>query len=385
MRNQLIALSLSGLSIFNVYSADYTEKINKAFEKYNNSAHVRCDYSDYRAFPVINRLSSSVSIGEHLKTKFEINGHILDYKITPNGRNATVELRVDGTLFRGHVDSSNRIQLNLNSLNQIQQIKDNKVGLGQLNCKLEIAYESDTELGAHTHINVHPYPFYDQYSNRSVPKSQELLEKQDRDQLLLLDDNFRKAFSNNASSFISSGGSYFENKYLEPFTFEMPDNIPFKVAPVGHMIFKTDEKDLIVDYTGGNHNYCMWNNLIRVIDAVLKPTDGKTLTVNFHTEGIVLMEHGVKKGGWLSSKRFQIPSRVFRKSNLLSDILKNMSSKQKNSYLKEYYDYFANEYFPAQRHQYFGTVRFIQNGVVPLERTIKGSGTGDYTIIFNYL
>ena len=78
-------------------------------------------------------------------------------------------------------------------------------------------------------------------------------------------------------------------------------------------------------------------------------------------------------------KGARIGRRVFRQSNMLSNVLRNMSERDKEKYLTAYFDYFKNSYL-SEKQYYFSKANISLVGVDGVEYHAEVQGRGEQEI-----
>ena len=222
------------------------------------------------------------------------------------------------------------------------------------------------------HINMHPHP---EYGNRDSYKKaiNDEYKKSSQGHLLLLDDYRKKAQWLDFKDFITKGAySFPRNEGLSKPLISIPEGVDVLVSPAGHNRFVLTHPFHEVTYTGGNFNYCILNNLRRLINSLLNSTIAKELTVNFPIDALV-----VQRTTWLNSMK--IPYLIHRRDNRLSEIVRSLSSE----YLKNLGYYLKGSHL-EQRKSLFRSVRFIEEGIIQSSELIEGEGSGDYIISLRY-
>lgn len=383
-----LLLSLPNFVFAQVNDNRNVELIRAQFDRLHHHASINCEYKWWLDTPPVETLKQEYIHGKSVSAQYKISDTILDVEITAGPVKGTIDYEIAGTKFQGSLSKYNYIHLDLQNINNKQQEVINKYKLNSLTCTLEIAYE-DTYVveDKNIHVAMHPYTLYD-LRGASTPVTVAKLADKSMHQLLLLDDvaNIRKGQELNINEFLMNGAPDLPIKPLAPtyskvwqqLPFDIPENIAMRVAPAGHLRFSLTRDDHEFTYTGGNHNYCIMNSTRRVLNAFFEQPRPKKITFNYVKDGIV-----VQYKSYL--KVLNIPKKIFKKSNLLSNIIANMDEVQKAKYFDGHLNYYANTYL-SQKQYMFGTATLIRSGVGP-NKTIKvqGKGKGDITIIFNYI
>ncbi len=362
-------LFLSTLSYASLSQDSMSERIQKAYKDLNGKTRVWCEYFGNMQGEILEELETEYIKDSHISTVYQAKNNKFKVMVSINDKGRErVELLTTGLRVEGKLKRNNSVKFNFRG---VDYNLSKERGILNLSCALEIAVEDTVNVDTRVlHVNVHPHEDYD-LAGRTNERTLELLDI--FPSIALLDDYNRKAEGYDAVKYISSKGVNFGVKKFKDPSFEIPGSIPILVAPAGHIKYKVHNDDTIIHYSGGNHNYCIWNNTRRFINAFFRSSTAKRIDFIYHTHAIVNQMGGIIRG-------ISIPRGVFWKSNLLADIFDNMSASQKISYHKAYRDFFIND-LAKFKSAYFKTLTIrYQNSV----HTIQGGGQLDREINFIY-
>lgn len=349
------------------------QRIIEAYKQHNQLFQLRCE-----VFDTSNTLRNVVpygdlqfKIGEKLEQKFKLitkNEELLfNLLVLPDTKNkgASFELSFEsGPDYFGKVAESFGRQykkaIRLSSNNDFYQ----KYNLSTLTCYVEFAHARTIRLNDNIHISVHPHSNYD-YRNVLTSKIEDLFNKYNSNVVLLEDGNFKENLVSLYSFLITGQISLPINDYGEIRAEETSD-VMLSVSPAGHNRYSFDSNDPVtVDYSGGNHNYCIWNNSRNVMKALLESEFSPNLTINYLQDSIVLQcGRGIIRG-------LGISCRSLRPDNLLSRFLKSSQSKK---YHQSYYQYFVNNTIPSYKHRYKKVIFRYSSSDFTKETQLIGSG-----------
>ncbi len=249
-----------------------------------------------------------------------------------------------------------------------------KYNLNKIKCNLELAKSKPIVLEGNQHVNVHPHTRYDYFSLLSLPVSRYF---QTMKSYVLIDAANRQGAFIDYGAFLSSGS------YTTPFSvfetkMEIPQNIPMLISPAGYNDYEfSNNPEVNITLTGGNHNYCIWNNTRNILWGLFYSKESPVLNITYDTKATVVQRRGIIPG--ISFKKKHVKG-----SNVLADIFKR-NPYLKSSYHKAYNYYFQKD-FLLRFTGVFKTLTYSYNADgLQVNEVIHGSGTRDLVINLNYL
>ena len=168
--------------------------------------------------------------------------------------------------------------------------------LKSVQCSLHAGVDDPVTLSeSFYHINVHPHTRYD---NRGVitKRVEETYALFPESSFLILEDKQKRSSKFSALGRLRSGSPSTPPRrgyyYWIPLNLDMTPN--FVTSPVGHnkFEFKNDGSTTIL-YTGGNHNFCMWNNTQHLLEAYLRSPFSGNLNIFYDAKKIVAQVAGI--------------------------------------------------------------------------------------------
>lgn len=255
----------------------------------------------------------------------------------------------------------------------------NEFETSKIYCSVNFAYAAPHIINdGDYHINIHPHRNYDWQSLLKVPVEDYLNNANYKSFILLEAGNYRGNLVN-ITDFLTGvnyklpqndfGGTELENVPLE---------VPFIVSPAGrnHYTMKA-RSQLNVTFTGGNHNYCIWNNTRFVMESLMRSKSEAKLNLYYDTKAIVAQIKGMERVG------INFPKNDIKQSNLLINLLQNENTR--GSYHRNYHYYFKTFFFKEFLGM-FKTVKLTyQAHGFEREDIIQGTGSRDLEINFIYL
>jgi hypothetical protein len=372
---------------FEAVEYDQATRIDNTYQDLNEQAGIRCKYTGTGTHHTLKRFESKVVSGESITTDYSVDDNPFSIVISPNSGDGSAKLVFGDEEFTGKVSNdrwgrfyryvTNNIKIKYSKLVGVKSDLARKYDLPRLKCEVEIAVASMHQISdINMHINVHPHRTYD-FRGRSTDKVQEYLDQFDGQQLVLLDDKDKKGDGYDVNDFLEFGSADLTKRNLLAPQVSIPQDIPMLVSPAGHNEYIVSNKNQNIMFTGGNHNYCIWNNTKHIIDAAFVSDSNESLNFTFDTSAIV-----VQKGGLVTGT--SIPKSLFKKSNLLEDVFNNSTVLNRAKYLQAFFDSFAKEFLEKKKGM-FAKVTLVQEGLKPQTVEVTGSGKRDFIIKFNYI
>lgn len=264
---------------------------------------------------------------------------------------------------------------------------DNKFEVEKLYCLFNVARTAPFEFNnSHTdiHINVHPHQIYDNF-NETTENVQRMLNENFGKNIMLIEER------NNAKGQIVDLSSFLETGIVPDLpknTFATPIDIPLTtellISPAGHNRYSFAKKDgeVNITFTGGFHNYCVWNNTRNILRGLFRSESNAKLVINYKLDSLIVQKDGIMS-------MFSFKRRHVRNTKLLSNIMAADPAYMKN-YFKNYFIYFTNGFLNYESwgnfRSTFKTLKVdYKSPLFNDVAIIKGSGTRDLEIDFNYL
>lgn len=371
------------------FSQDVTERITQTFNESFQNKDLKCYYYQPKVkaliSPVSNTLYSNKSLSRNFKLDHLKDSLDLSFKLYLQGSQAKYQVVFNQNLkYEGNIDKRNFYKLmefgdggffvsNLTYLSGDQSLAQ-KYDLGKVKCNLELAKSKAIALKSEQHINVHPHSRYDYLSLLTKPVA-EYFEKMQS--YVLIDAANRQGAYVNYNNFLSTG-SYTTAYEVFDTRMSIPSNIPMLISPAGYndFTFESDE-EVNIYFTGGNHNYCIWNNTRNIFWGLFYSDKAPVLNINYDTKAMVVQRSGIIPG--TSFKK-----RHVRGSNVLGDIFKNNPGVSEG-YHRAYNYYFQKDFF-LRFTGVFKTLTYSYEAEgFSVKEVIQGQGDRDLTINLNYL
>lgn len=349
----------------------------QAYKRNDNSYQLYCEVYDQSNYvSAVKALDKTIfRKGKYLFRKFELDtrggSHEFSLQVYNNNRgHPNYQVVIDGQKLNGEVEEGATRYYKKRML-----FKHNL--LSKVTCYAEFAIEPNFQLAdGKYHINVHPHDFYD-FRNLTTTATNALYKDTTYKSALLLDDGNFKENLVRLSNFLTTGLTNLPIKSPGIIRVTPADNTDLLVSPAGHNRYQMDAtREVSVTYTGGNHNYCIWNNTRRVFNALMESNTNPVVNIIYQQNAIVVQKSGILGGGMSFGRRSRIGS-----TNLLATLMQDYSVQQ--AYHTTYFGYFASNYFGYYSHR-FSEVHL--NYIAPqFKKQTLIRGTGQRVITINML
>lgn len=249
--------------------------------------------------------------------------------------------------------------------------------LDKMTCFVEFAIAKAFDIkDSDIHISVHPHRVYD-YLGLLTSKIEKYLSFTNENLILLEDGNYKENLID-LNSYLKSKIVNLPINNYKGVDLKINDDVNFVVSPAGHNRYNFLASDRVtVTYTGGNHNYCIWNNTRRLIEALINSQNTKELEIIYDADATVMQcGRGIINGLGVSCWSL-------RKGNLLKDFLEK-GSKNVVKYHNGYYSYFANTYFERFKNKFSKVYFDYQSKNFSSSKVILGSGVKELRISIRY-
>lgn len=369
------------------------ERINQAYNKNDQNYELSCFYFGASHFKLIKPVGKTNRTFGELKRNFEIFS---------NNKNVYFELKVssskkkegkysfrfdNGLNINGEI--SRKSALIYHNGKKIFYIPTKRIEkrykkfilqneIYKISCEVNFAMEKKieiTDLDNELHINVHPHDKYDK-AKLTVNKAEKYYANSSYKSYVLLEEGNFKGNLVDLSDFLEMKEYKLVRNYF-PVSVTIPTSVELKVSPAGHNRYEFKAHNNVeITYTGGNHNYCMWNNTRRVLMSYMRSMTEAKLTINYDVAAIVVQARG------LVGLNFNSVS--LDKNNLLKDVF-NADTSQAREYTKKYYDYFVDVFFGPYKGLFKQVIIENQSVYGTYTKRINGSGKRHLHIILNYI
>lgn len=366
-------------SIQTCYAQDVVARMTSAYLETDKTFDIDCRYSYNKSFKLLTPLSDTVKGKDFIKRDFTIESESktakMSFVLQRSGQDFEYVIR-----FNDKYISQSRLskrEFYISPVNDIQFA--NEFETPRIYCYVNFATSAPQVVNdGDYHINVHPHKIYDWQSILKTPV-EEYLNNPAYESLILLESGNYRGNLVNINNFLNDVDYKLpQGDYGGTDLKDVPPDVPMIVAPAGRSRYTMNAtSQLNVTFTGGNHNYCIWNNTRFVMEALIKSKSEAKLNIYYDTKATVAQVRGIE------GLALNFPKRDINKSNLLVDLLKN--DKIREGYHRNYHYWFRHQFFK----EFLGTFKTVKftykaEGFVR-EDIIQGTGLRDLEINLIYL
>lgn len=326
------------------------QRMREAYEAVDRAASLSCSYISPSKFLYVDSLEQAFvrrgnGLSGLIRRKFRLRSAGEETMFTLSvSQSAHADARFEaqfenGSLFSGEIKGlrGRSFFLNPYSRNESPQEMDygRKWQTGKILCSVDFAKNAAVEIRESlVHLNIHPHKRYD-YLNLTSHKTEDYLADTAFDSFIMLEEGNKKGNLVDLAGFLS-GQSYSLPKNFYPSALSQDAPGALVVSPAGHNSFRFLKMNGVkVVYTGGNHNYCIWNNTRNLLYAFLQSDYDGDLEIIYDTQAIVAQRKGIISG-------LSFPRSLHKRSNLLVDLFKDLKVAKK--YHQAYFNYFSSRY-----------------------------------------
>lgn len=397
-----VFLGLASLSVSLVAMANTNDRLNdrllELYKSTDKSFDLECFYYSPIKDLMITPINQTTMVGKTVVRDFSVRNidERVDMRVKilqadeseiNNPRSSVIgsyEVELNNRVYRGNItDNYFKAFYVESSFDEL----DNEYEIRSLYCRLGLARTQPYELKDtfdNLHVNVHPHTNYD-FKRETVDKVQAILDSKERKNVILIEEQDDvKGQHVNLHNFLETGiiPELPISIYKTPLTLSDEDDLV--ISPAGHNRYEFSKKDGTLDimYTGGFHNYCVWNNTRNLIRSFFRSESTATLNINYKLDSLIVQRLGV-----ISSLNFGYF--MIRKTRLMSNLLANKPKFMKK-YFRNYFKFFSGPFINKST---FGTFTSTFKTLTikydsPLfkeEKVIQGNGSRDLKINLNYL
>ena len=375
MKKSLLILSVLTLNTLAWASENtFIERAKKKYLEVDKNYSLDCLYGTNSKFQIIYPTNDTKKTATTLERSFNIE---TDKKVIPmkfvlrrDGRNYQYEVT-----FNNKATSVGALKLREFQLNPIADAAlANEIDLPRLNCQVNLAYEHPYYLtDGNYHFNVHPHLRYDWMRKLQGP-TEAYLNNPRYESLILLETTNYRGNSVNLNDFFDGVDYRLKQTEMDLVLSNVPEDVPLVVSPAGNSEYIFDvDKELNIVFTGGNHNYCIWNATRHVILGLLRSKSNAVINFRYDSAAIVAQRKGVEGLG------LDFPKSDHSRSNLLKDLLQNKSIIDR--YHRNWLWYFQNTLGTRYVGQYKTyTINYKAPG---WEKTVTMNGSGSRDLVVN--
>lgn len=370
----LFAVLLIPLSVF---GQDFPTRVKEAYAQTDKNFDIDCAYFKSESFKLITPVSETIKSENSLSRDFIVeteNRQVpMSFKLTRLGKKISYTITFDNTFVTGAKFKARSFLIPpVNDLAFSKEFETNRIG-----CKVNFAYALPVILqDENYHINVHPHTIYD-YQNRLKEVVESYLNDPQYKSIIMLEADNLRGNKVDVDDFFNGFDPRLRVNTLRSKLTEVPQETVLVVSPAGNNRFQMDAKNEInVTFTGGNHNYCIWNNARNILVSYMNSKNTPRLNFHYDMNALVAQQDGMEGEG-INFNTVEV-----HKNNVLATLLvkEPLQRSYHAAYLLHFRSDFAKEFIGMYRTL---TINYDAPG---FKETfiMNGNGLKDMEVNFNY-
>lgn len=375
--NLTLLLTLITLPVTS-FGQDYPTRVRAAYELNDKNADLDCYYVRSSDFKLISPTSKTIRSNNQMSRDFIIETDKTSVPMTFKVIRTSSNVSYSVVINKVH-ESKNILK---NRLFQIAPIADASFAkdfeTSKINCAVNFAEAEPVALkNRDYHFNIHPHTIYD-WQNKLKAKVETYLNNPAFESMIFLETDDGRGNRVDLHAYLDGKEQKLPDSPLTSDLKDVPLSTPFVVSPSGNNRFTINtNEDINITFSGGNHNYCIWNSTRQVLMGLMKSKSEARVNFIYDTKSIVAQQRGME------GLAISFNKRAINKSNLLSDLLSDQSiqSGYHFSYLIFFRNLFAQEY--AGMYKTF-KVNYSAPGYNETF-TMNGTGSRELEVNFDYL
>ncbi|HXH32721.1 MAG TPA: hypothetical protein VNJ01_18120 [Bacteriovoracaceae bacterium] len=360
-----------------VCAQDFLDRVRRTYLETDGNFDLECQYSRNQTFKVIRASTATVRAKGSMSREFviETTARRVPLKLTLTNSNGAVDYQIS---INGAQPQTGRVtdrEIKLAPLRDTSLSRDLEVEAITCQIHLASAHPYPLKKGKY-HFSVHPHTIYDNQARLKNKIEKYLNDPSYRSVIFLDTDNFRGNLVD-LGEFLGGQVPQLPQNDLESDLAQVPAHIPLVVSPAGNNRFTFDGDGAVeIIFSGGNHNYCIWNNTRQVLMSLLNSNSKARVTFRFDLNSIVAQKSGMEE------LDLSFESKAIDSSNLLKDLLANRAIQERYhfSWLVYFRNLLAQEY--AGMYQTF-SIKYSAPGYQE-SFLIEGTGHRKIEVEFQY-
>ena len=357
---------------------DFPSRVRDAYTATDRAYDLDCFYARNQSFKLISPVAQTIKSANQLSREFILETPLkkvsMTFKLNRVGRSFEYAVIFD----KIHESKGQLVKRDFAIAPVSNGSFAKEFETSKISCAVNLATAPVYELkDGDYHFSVHPHTIYDWQAKLRVPIETYLSNTQFRS-VILLETGMGRGNLVDLGRFMDGAEPNLPVSQLKSDLEKVPATVPLIVSPAGNNRFKVlADSELNITYSGGNHNYCIWNSTRHVLIGLMNSKSSARINFIYDTRAIVAQQKGME------GLALNFPKQTIAKSNLLSDLFSNtiLQENYHFSYLIFFRNLFAQEYSGMYR-------TFKVNYEAPGYNesfTMHGSGSRDLEVNFNYI
>ncbi len=370
----LFAVFLIPMSVF---GQDFPTRVKEAYALTDHNYDIDCAYNRSKSYKLITPVSDTLKNPNELTRHFVVeNGSReipMTFTLSRIGRRLSYAITFDNThTTRAKFKARSFLIPPILDEEFNKEFETNRIG-----CSVNFAYALPVILqDDNYHINVHPHTVYD-FQNRLKEVVESYLNDTSYKSIIMLEADNLRGNKVDVDDFFDGIQPRLRANNLRSKLENVPLETTLVVSPAGNNRFQMDaQNEINVTFTGGNHNYCIWNNARNILVSLMNSKNAPKLNFHYDTNALVAQQDGMEGEGI----NFTTAS-VYRNNLLVELLSKELTQKSYHAaYLLHFREDFAKQFSSMYR---TFTIHYDAPGFKE-SFTMNGDGIKDLEVSFNY-
>lgn len=326
-----------------LFAQTFAERVTETYLQTDKNYDIECFYSYNKTLKMIVPMGKTTKGPDHLSREFLIEGNgqklPMNFLLRRVGRNFEYQVVINNE----HLSTAKLGRRDFH----IAPIKDQEFAkafeTSQIRCKVNFAYAYPQVLNdGNYHFSVHPHKTYD-WQSRLKDVVEGYLNDPNYQSIILLETGNHRGELVNIHHFLDGLDYKLPANKVDSDLVNVPVEVPLIVSPAGNSRYEIRaEREINITFSGGNHNYCIWNATRHVIENLMKSKSQARINFYYDTKAIVAQPKGIEGEGL----DINFNRRDVKRSNLLKDLLarKEIQARYHASYLEYFRDFIGNQF-----------------------------------------
>lgn len=338
VKKLILGILISHLLALPLYAQDFSSQMKETYLLTDKNYDIDCRYAFNKKFKLITPSSETIKGIDFIQRNFllEDGNRTVNMSFTLWEKNKKFEYTI---LFDDKFISQNRLSKREFYISPIRDLEFSKeFETSQIVCGVNFAYAYPHSLNdGDYHISVHPHKIYD-WQSLLKKQIENYLSNNNYQSLILLETGNYRGNLVNISAFLRGDDYQLPQVFYASDLEQISAETPIIVSPAGHNRYDIKaQTELNVTFSGGNHNYCIWNNTREILESFMRSKSRAKVTVYYDTRSIVAQTRGIE------GFKFNFPQSDINRSNLLINLFAN--KKNTLTYHTNYHRYFKGIFF----------------------------------------
>lgn len=328
---------------FTVFAKSFEERVTEAYLQTDRNFDLDCFYSYNKSLKLIRTAGQTIKGPNSISRDFMIEGqgNQIPMNFTLSKSSRGFDYRV--VINKEHISAGKLATRGF----YIAPLKDQNFAAeyetSKIFCKVNFAYAYPYELrDGNYHFSVHPHKTYD-WQSRLKDKVEGYLNDSSFQSVIFLETGNQRGEKVNIQQFLDGVDPKLPPNKVDSDLVNVPQDVALVVSPAGNNRFDIKARhEINITFTGGNHNYCIWNVTRHVIENLMNSDSNARVNFHYDTSSIVAQPRGIEGEGL----EINFNRKDVNRSNLLKDLLgrKEIQARYHASYLEYFRDFIGKQF-----------------------------------------